>query len=285
VVFSISIIEMKTKRIKYGLLTAIIGVLLLAGCASNNNGGTKQSDTLSVAGSTTVQPIAAKAAEKYNSEQTGVKVSVQGGGSGAGIKMVSEGSADVGMSSRDLTADELKDLTPYAIAADGVAVVVNPANTLTDITKAQIKDIFSGKIKNYKELGGPDKEIVVIIRETGSGTRASFEEMIMDKGKTNNTESAEQQSSNGAVKASIASNPNAIGYIGAGFIDPTVKALTIGGIAATKETITSGTYPISRKLYMVTKGEAASKAGAFIDYILSNEGQSIVEEEGYVRIK
>ena len=285
VAFSISIIEMKTNGIKYGLLIAVMCALLFAGCTSNNNGGSKQADTLSVAGSTTVQPIAAKAAEKYNPEQSNVKVSVQGGGSGSGIKMAIEGSADVGMSSRELTSDELKDLKAYAIAADGIAVIVNPGNTLKDLTKAQIKDIFSGKIMNYKELGGPDKEIVVIIRETGSGTRSSFEEMLMDKGKTNNTEGAEQQASNGAVKASVASNPNAIGYVGAGFIDPTVKALDIEGVAPTKETIKAGTYPVSRKLYMVTKGEAAGKSKAFIDYILTDEGQKIVEEEGYVSIK
>ncbi|MFZ2455412.1 MAG: phosphate ABC transporter substrate-binding protein [Candidatus Altiarchaeia archaeon] len=275
---------MKTNGIKYGLLIAVIGALLFAGCSGNNNGG-KQADTLSVAGSTTVQPIAAKAAEKYNQEQSNVVVSVQGGGSGAGIKMAIEGSADIGASSRELTADELKDLKAYEIAADGIAVIVNPGNTLTDLTKAQIKDIFSGKIKNFKELGGPDKEIVVIIRESGSGTRSSFEEMLMDKGKTNNSEGAEQQASNGAVKASIASNPNAIGYIGAGYVDPTVKALNIGGVAPTRETIKAGTYPVSRKLYMVTKGEAAGKSRAFIDYILSDEGQKIVEEEGFVSIK
>jgi phosphate transport system substrate-binding protein len=284
VLLTIFIIEMKTNEIKYGLLIAVIGTLLFAGCTSDK-GGTKQADTLSVAGSTTVQPIAAKAAEKYNQEQSNVKVSVQGGGSGAGIKMAIEGSADVGMSSRELTADELKDLKAYVIAADGIAVIVNPGNTLTDLTKTQIKDIFSGKITNFKELGGPDKEIVVIIRESGSGTRSSFEEMLMDKGKTNNTEGAEQQSSNGAVKASIASNPNAIGYIGAGFIDPTIKALSIEGISPDKETIKGGTYPVSRKLYMVTKGEATGKSKTFIDYILTAEGQKIVEEEGYVSIK
>lgn len=277
--------SMKTKCFEAGLIIALLGVMLLAGCTGDNGGGKKQADTLSVAGSTTVQPIAARAAEKYNQEQSNVKVSVQGGGSGAGIKMVSEGSADVGMSSRELTADELKDLTAYDIAADGIAVIVNPGNTLRDLTKAQIKDIFSGKIKNFKELGGQDKEIVVIIRESGSGTRSSFEEMIMDKGKTNNTEGAEQQASNGAVKASVASNPNAIGYVGAGFIDPTVKALDIEGVSPTKETIKAGTYPVSRKLFMATKGEATGKSKAFIDYILSDEGQKIVEEEGYVSIR
>ena len=277
---------MKKNKAVAGLLVALLGVLLFAGCTGTNDGG-QQKETLTVAGSTTVQPIAAKAAEKYMEKKTGVVVSVQGGGSGTGIKMVAEGSADIGTSSRELSADELKanpDLKPYEIAADGIAVIVHPANTLADLTKAQVKDIFSGKIKNYKELGGPDKEIVVIIRETGSGTRTSFEEMLMDKGKTPNSEGAEQQGSNGAVKASILSNPNAIGYVGEGFVDSSVKALKIEGVAPTKETIKAGTYPVSRKLYMITKGEASGKTKGYIDYILSEEGQKIVEEEGFVRI-
>lgn len=273
---------METKNLKGFVSLALLCLLLSAGCTRNQ--GSKEA--LSIAGSTTVQPIAAKAAEKYMLKNPEVSVSVSGGGSGTGIKMASEGSADIGTSSRDLTVEEISagGLKVYPIAADGIAVIVNPQNSLSDLTKQQIKDIFSGKIKNYKELGGPDKEIVAIIRESGSGTRSSFEEMIMDKGKTNNTESAEQQSSNGAVKASVAGNPNAIGYVGAGYIDPTVKAMKVQGIEATKDNIRSGTYPISRKLYMITKGEAFGKTKGFIDYVLSDNGQGIVEEEGFVRI-
>ena len=275
---------MEAKKRKGIVLLALLGLLLFAGCTQGP--GTGQKESLSIAGSTTVQPIAANAAEEYMADNPNIAVSVSGGGSGTGIKMVSEGSTDIGTSSRDLTADEISSagLKVYPIANDGVAIIVNPANTLTDLTKQQIKDIFSGKIKNFKEIGGPDKEIVVIIRESGSGTRTSFEDMIMDKGKTNNTESAEQQSSNGAVKASVAGNPNAIGYVGAGYVDATVKALKVAGIEATKETIKSVTYPISRKLYMITKGEAMGKTKDFIDYVLSDKGQSIVEEEGFVRL-
>ncbi len=267
------------------LVVLLITTLLYAGCTGSNPGTQKQ--TLTVAGSTTVQPIAAKAAEAYMKINPGVTVSVAGGGSGTGIKMASEGSADIGASSRDLTADEIAagNLKVYEIADDGIAIVVHPGNTLSDLTKQQIKDIFSGKITNYKELGGPDKQIVVVIREEGSGTRTSFEDMIMDKGKTNNTQNAEQQPSNGAVKATVGSNPNAIGYISAGYLDGTVKGLKIGGIEPTRETIKSGTYPISRKLYMLTKGEASGNAKAFIDYVLSDAGQKIVEDEGFVKLR
>jgi len=263
----------------------VMALLVFAGCVGNDQG--KQKQALTISGSTTVQPVAAKAAEEYMKENTDVTVSVQGGGSGTGIKMVSEGSVNIGTSSRDLTQDEINagNLKVYEIAADGIAVIVHPGNTLTDLTKQQIQDIFSGKITNFKDLGGPDKRIVVIIRESGSGTRSSFEEMIMDKGKTNNTESAEQQPSNGAVKSTVESNPNAIGYISAGYLDDTVKGLTVAGVAPSKESIKAGTYPISRKLYMVTKGEAIGKAKNFIDYILSDEGQGIVEEEGFVSVR
>lgn len=278
------------------ILLGILSLLLLTGCTSNETKTDatqtviKQKEpltkeTLTIAGSTTVQPIVAKAAEKYMLKKPNIIVSVQGGGSGTGIKMTAEGSADIGTSSRELTEEELsKGLKPYEIAADGIAVIVNPSNTITDLTKQQIKDIFSGKIKNFKEVGGPDREIVVVIREQGSGTRTSFEEIVMDKGKTNNTEKAEQQPSNGAVKSTIMSNPNAIGYVGAGYIDSTIKAVSVEGVAPTKENIKTGKYKISRKLYAVTKGEATGKTKDFIDYLLSEEGQKIVEEEGFVRI-
>lgn len=275
---------MKTKKHNGFVILAFTTLLLLAGCMEGQQ--TRQKESLSIAGSTTVQPIAAKAAEEYMAENPTVSVSVTGGGSGTGIKMVSEGSTDIGTSSRELTEEEIKNggLVVYPIAADGIAIIVNPSNTISDLTREQTKDIFSGKIKNYKEIGGPDREIVVIIRESGAGTRSSFEEMIMDKGKTPNAQNAEQQSSNGAVKASVAANPNAIGYVGAGYVDDTVKAVKVEGIAPTKDAIKSAKYPISRKLYMITKGEASGKTKDFIDYILSEKGQRIVEKEGFVRI-
>jgi len=264
-------------------IIGMIALLLFAGCTSKQ----AEKQTLTIAGSTTVQPIAAKAAEEYMKENADVIVSVQGGGSGTGIKMAIEGSADIGTSSRELSEEEktnAANLKAYEVAADGIAIIVHPQNTIGDLTQEQIKDVFSGKIKNFKELGGPDKEIDVIIREHGSGTRTSFEELVMDKGKTANADSAEQQPSNGAVKASIASNPSAVGYVGAGYVDNTVKALKVSGIAPTKEAIKAGTYPISRKLYMVTRGEASGKTKDFIDYVLSDKGQKIVEEEGFVTI-
>ncbi|MEA3254452.1 MAG: phosphate ABC transporter substrate-binding protein [Candidatus Altiarchaeota archaeon] len=267
-----------------GLLSLVTVVILISACI---DGGEKK-ETLSIAGSTTVQPIAAKAAEEFMKKNPGVIVSVQGGGSGTGVKMVAEGSADIGDASRELKETEktkYPDLKPYAIAGDGIAVVAHPANSVSGLTKQQVQDIFSGKITNFKGVGGPDKEIMVVIREEGSGTRATFEELVMNKGKTANAGDALQKPSNGAAKAAIAGNENAIGYIGLGYVDETVKDLKIDGVTPSTATIKSGAYPISRKLYMITNGEASGLKKRFIDFVLSDEGQEIVEEEGFIKIR
>jgi phosphate transport system substrate-binding protein len=274
---------METKRYyvlgTIGLL--LIGVMLFSGCT----GGGEQTE-LKIAGSTTVQPIAIKATESYMKKNPNVKVTVQGGGSGTGIKMIGEGSVDIGASSRELSDAEKKtysDLVVHEIAADGIAVVVNPKNNIADLTTEQIRNIFAGKIKNFKEVGGPDKEIVVVIREEGSGTRTTFEDLVMAK-KANNSKDSLQKPSNGAVKATIAGNENAIGYLGIGYVDSSISAIKVGGIAPTKETVLDRTYPLSRKLYMLTKGEATGATKDFIDYILSPEGQNIVETEGFIKL-
>lgn len=267
-----------------GLLFLITSAILLCGCI---NGGQKK-ETLNIAGSTTVQPIASKAAEEFMKKNPDVIVSVQGGGSSTGIKMVVEGSADIGAISRELKDSEKEkypNLKPVAIALDSIVVVVHPDNLISDLTKQQVQDIFSGGIKNFKEVGGDDREILVVIRERGSGTRTTFEELVMDGGKITNAEGASQNPSNGAVKAVISGNENAIGYLGIGYIDETVKAIKIDGTMSSEETIRSGEYPISRKLYMITKGEATGLKKKFIDFVLSEEGQQIVEKEGFIRVR
>ena len=260
----------------------LLMIILLCGCVEEG----QKKKTLSIAGSTTVQPIAFNAAEEFMKKNPDVIVSVQGGGSGTGIKMVAEGTADIGMSSRELKEKEINaypDLKTYTIAHDGIAVIVHPENPLSDLTKEEIKGIFSGKIKNFKEVGGEDREIVVVIREEGSGTRATFEKLIMNNADT--TGNALQKPSNGAVKATIASNENSIGYLGIGYVDDKVKSIAIDGIKPSKETISSGKYPVSRRLYMITNGEATGLSRKFIDFILSDEGQRIVEEEGFIGTK
>ncbi|MEA1924747.1 MAG: phosphate ABC transporter substrate-binding protein [Candidatus Altiarchaeota archaeon] len=265
-----------------GFLSMLTAVILITGCI----GGGEKKETLSIAGSTTVQPIASKAAEVYMGKHSDAIISVQGGGSGTGIKMVAEGSADIGCASREVKESEktkYPNLKPYAVAGDGIAVVVHPKNALGSLSKEQIKDIFAGKITNFREVGGSDKEIMVIIREEGSGTRATFEELVMDE--EENAADALQKPSNGAVKAAVSVNENAVGYIGLGYVDGTVNALKTDGVEPCPETIKSGAYPISRKLYMITDGEATGLEKKFIDFIWSEEGQGIVEEEGFIKIK
>lgn len=265
----------------------IIGIsicmLFLMGCISEGN----KTQTLSLAGSTTVEPIATRAAEVYMEKHPDIKVTIQGGGSGTGIKMVGEGTADIGNASRDIKPEEkdrYPDLVGTVIAYDGIAIVVHPSNPVTNLTMEQLQDIYAGKIRNWKEIGGEDMEIVVITRAEGSGTRDTFIELIMNKGKVEETSSVLQKPSNGAVKATVAGNENAIGYIGLGYIDSSVKAIKIDGVTPSSATVKGGTYPISRSLYMYTKGTPSELAKGFIDFILSSEGQDIVEEIGFIRI-
>lgn len=260
------------------LLVLITAVIL--GCIN-----AERKEILRIAGSTTLQPIISAAAEEYMKKHPDVFIYVQGGGSGTGIKMVSEGSVDIAMSSREIKEKEYKktpELKKYEIALDGIAIVVNPDNPLDNLTKEQVRAIFSGKIRNFKDVGGDEREIVVVVRESGSGTRATFDELVMNGEEV--TDNALQKPSNGAVKATIATNKNAIGYIGVGYVDESVKALRINDVEPTRENVRDGRYPISRKLYLITKGDADGIAKDFIEFMLSEEGQRIVEENGFVRI-
>jgi len=266
-----------------GIGISMILLMGFMGCI----GGEKELKTLSLAGSTTVEPIASKAAEVYMEKHPDVKVTVQGGGSGTGIKMVGEGTVDIGNASRKIK-DKEKDLYPdlvgTIIAYDGIAIVVHPSNPVENLTKQQLQDIYAGKITNWKEIGGEDREIVVVTRAEGSGTRDTFIELVMNKGKVEETSRALQKPSNGAVKATVAGNESAIGYIGLGYVDDTVKPVKINNILPSSETVKNGTYPISRALYMYTKGEPSGVTKEFIDFVLSKEGQNIVEEIGYIRL-
>jgi len=265
--------------IVFFILLVLITAMIL-GCINTEN-----KKTLRIAGSTTLQPIISASAEEYMKKHPDVLIYVQGGGSGTGIRRVSEESVDIAMSSREIKEKEYKktpELKKYAIALDGIAIVVNPDNPLDNLTKEQVRAIFSGKIRNFKDVGGDTREIVVVVRESGSGTRATFDELVMNGEEL--TDNALQKPSNGAVKATIATNKNGIGYIGLGYVDESVKALKINGVDANTDNVRNGRYPISRKLYLITKGDADGIAKEFIEFMLSEEGQRIVEENGFVRI-
>jgi len=240
---------------------------------------------LNIAGSTTVTPIVEEAARRFSELYPGLKISVAAIGSGPGIKAVGSGEVDIGMASRDLKEKEVEqwpDLKPFRIAMDSIAIVVHLSNPVNGLTLEQVAKIFAGEIKNWKEVGGPDKPIHVITREKGSGTRDCFEHAVIKPfGKEISAEAMVQQG-NPKVRAAVANDPLSIGYISLGFVDETVKPLKIDGVEPTIENVLKGTYPIKRNLYVITKGDPDPAELMFIGYLLSAEGQKIVEELGYI---
>jgi phosphate transport system substrate-binding protein len=185
-------------------------------------------------------------------------------------------------------ASELKeypDLKVFTIARDGIAVVVNAAVPVNGITKEQARDIFAGNITNWSEVGGPNRAIVVVSREEGSGTRAAFEELVMGAEGPSISEMALLQPSNGAVRTTVSTTPDSVGYLSFGYLDASVKALAVEGVESTVENALSGDYPVVRPLNMLTKGEPTGLAKAFLSFVLDSEGQRIVVHEGYLSVR
>ena len=275
---------------------ALAGVLILAlvatGCMGTEKppSSSQERASIKVTGSTTVLPLAQKAGESYMGTHPNADIQVTGGGSSVGVQAAGEKTADIGMSSRDVKADELKkypDLVITTIGKDAVAIIVNPANSVNDLSIAQIKEIYDGNYTNWKQVGGPDMTIVVVGRDSASGTREFFTSSIM--GGENYVPTMLEKNSNGAVKQTIAQTPGAIGYVGLGFIDNTVKPVKINTngavIEPTVDNVLSGAYPLSRSLYVLTSGQSIGLAKAYIDFILSPDGQSLLTEEGFVPLK
>jgi phosphate transport system substrate-binding protein len=211
-----------------------------------------------------------------------VNIIIQGGGSSTGISGTNDGTFDIGAASRELKSSEPA-LVTHLLARDGIAVITNSGNSISGLTKAQVKDIYAGNITNWNEVGGPDQNIIVISREEGSGTRSAFEELVMSGVLI--TADAILQSSTGTVKTAVSSTPYSIGYISMGYLDSTVKSLSIDGVAGTVENAKNGTYPVIRPLYFLTKSQPTGEVKNFIDFCLSAEGQEIVEEEGYISVQ
>lgn len=278
-----------TSFILLGLL--LIGTGIVAGCGQKQtenqptpNTPAALSGALTIAGSTSVQPFSEVLAEKFMADNKGVQVNVQGGGSSVGIEAAVSGAANIGASSRALKDEEkAKGLVDTKIALDGIAVVVNPANTVTGLKAEQVMNIYLGNIKNWKEVGGPDAPITVVTREEGSGTRDAFVELVLAKKEIIKT--AIVQNSTGAVRTTVAGDKNAIGYVSMASLKPEVKALQIDGVVANEANVKNGTYKIQRPFLYVTKGEPQGLAKAFIDFVLSAEGQKLIVEEGAFSIK
>jgi phosphate transport system substrate-binding protein len=242
------------------------------------------SGTLTIAGSTSVQPFSEVLAEQFMKLHPQVRVNVQGGGSSQGVTASIQEICDIGSSSRDLTADEKKvGLVEYEIARDGIAIIVHPSNKVNDLSIAQIHDIFSGKVTNWKQVGGPDAKITLVTREAGSGTRDGFEKMVMGSDKI--SAKALVSNSTGAVETTVAGDPSAVGYISMAAVDKTVKAVTVEGVKANNDNVSNRTYKMQRPFIYITKFKPEGLAKAFIDFTLSDQGQSIIDKEGAVRVK
>jgi phosphate transport system substrate-binding protein len=222
-------------------------------------------------------------AQEYEKKHPERRVEVQPGGSAAGFLAASNGLADVGMSSRELTAEEAKEFTAIVIARDGLAIVVHPSNPVTGLTTEQIRGIFAGRVKDWKEAGGPDLPIRAIVREEGSGTRESFQTLVMHKDVI--ARGMLVQPSNGAVREAVRNDPGAIGCMSLGVVTRDVKPLRIDGVFPNHQTMSDGTYALSRPFIFLVKGAPSPEAQAFIDFVLSDEGQSQLEKEGLTRVK
>ena len=270
---------------KKKLVALLCGTIMVSGLAVGcGSGSSSEGDTakITISGSTSVGPTMEVLAEAYE-KNNDVKIEVQQVGSSAGIKNTIEGTSDLGMSSRDLKDEEVESVDETQIAIDGIAVVTNTANKVKDLTMEQVKDIFTGKITNWKEVGGDDAQIVVISREDGSGTRDGFQELVGFESEEL-TKDAQICDGSGNIKSTVEGNENAISYISFGYLDDTLNDVTIDGVEANDDNVVAGTYKISRPFLLVNKKDSLSEeAKAFVDFIMSEEGQNIVAEEGFIK--
>jgi len=261
---------MTAKNILLSLV--VLTILLGGGCG-------KGKTPITLAGSTAFQPFAEKLAEQYMSTHASVAITVQGGGSAVGVQSTISGAAQIGMADLVVLPEEAKALSSTVVARDGIAVVVNPANRITDLTLQQVRDIFNGKIRNWKDVGGADALLTVVSREAGSGTRSSFEQIVTD---ITLTKDALIQDSNGTIRETVANDANALGYLSHGLLNPKIKAVRINGQECTNETIAAGTYTLVRPIYLLVKGTPQGEIKDFIDYILSDPGQQTIKENGLI---
>ncbi|MBU5341891.1 phosphate ABC transporter substrate-binding protein [Caldifermentibacillus hisashii] len=274
------------KRKGMVLITLVLTIILFACGKNEEKSGTTNGNaaTISISGSTSVGPLAEKLAEKYK-EKNNVNIEINQIGSSAGITNAVNGVSEIGMSSRDLKEEEKASLQETVIAYDGIVVVTHPSNHVKNLTITQVKDIFTGKITNWKEVGGDDLEIVVVSREDGSGSRDAFQEIVgYSSGEL--VRNSIIASGNGNIKTTVATNKHAVGFISFEYIDESINTVSINGVEATAENVLRQKYSLSRPFLFVHKEENLSDEGKkFIDFILSSEGQKIVRETGAIPVK
>jgi len=252
--------------------------------------GLSCAEDLRIDGSTTVLPIAQKAAEVFMKKNPSVRVYVSGSGSGTGIKALIDGTTNIATSSREAKDKEIASgkekgvaLTAHKVALDGIVPIVHPSMKGDNLTLEQLRDIYNGKIKTWKELGGPGRPISVVSRDTSSGTYEVWEEKVLKGDKVR--PDALLVASSGQAVQTVSQNKYAIGYIGIGYVDKSIKTLKVNEKNASASSVRDGSWPIARPLFMYTNGKPAGTIGKFIDFILSKEGQKIVNEVKYVSLK
>ncbi len=274
------------KRVAVLLASTVLVGSLAVGCGSNSGSSDGGSEKVTVSGSTSIGPLMEMVAEDFQVKNEGVSIEIQQLGSSAGIKNAIDGTSQIGMASRDLKEEEKSaGLTETEIAIDAIAIVTNKSNEVKDLTVQQIKDIYTGKITNWKEVGGMDAPIVVVSREDGSGTRGAFEEIVGFEA-AELTKDAQIGDGSGNIKSTVEGNENAIGYISASYVDDSINQLTVEGQELTIENVKDKKYPIARPFILVHKEDSITEKGKeLIEFILSDEGQKIVEEDGLISIK
>lgn len=263
---------------------------------------TGETTTIDQIGSTTVLPIAEKWAVAFAEKHEGVEINVSGGGSGTGISSLINGTADIANASRQIKDEEIEQArengvnpVEHVVAYDGIAAIVHPSNPIESLTIEQLSDIYAGEITNWSEVGGEDGEIIVVSRDSASGTYESWKEMVIQMGgeaeDRDYTPAALKQGSNEAVRSTVAETEGTIGYIGLGYLDDNVKALAVApeagaeAVMPTPENVQNGSYPISRELYMYTDGEPTGVLAEYFDWGMGEEGQALVEEAGFVPVQ
>ena len=284
------------KHMKKILALAMCGAMAavsFTGCSNNGTttsgtsegGNTNLSGTITMTGSTSMQNLCQALQEVFPEVYPNVTIDAQFTGSGAGIEAVTAGTVDIGNASRALTDEEKAEgIVENVVAIDGIAVVVNPANDVTNLTQDQLKQIYTGEVTNWSEVGGPDMAIVVVGRESGSGTRSAFEELL---GVEDACAYAQELDSTGGVATTVSSTEGAIGYLSLDALDDTVKSIQIDGVDATEENITAGTYALQRPFVMATNGEISEQSElvqAFFEFVYSEQGQEVVSQVGLITV-
>lgn len=253
---------------------AVVLVLLGSACARGRTSG------LTLSGSTSLQPLAEKWAEAYGARSQAPSIAVQGGGSTAGIQATVSGTAQIGMVSRALTRAEQAAVRDVLVARDAIAIVVHPANPISDVSVDVVRDLYAGRVTSWSRLGGRSKPVTLITREEGSGTRAAFEDLVM-RGLSINA-SALVQDSTGAVRQMVNGDDAAIGYISLGLVDRSVKALRLNGVLPTEQNVDEARYSLTRPFIFTFRGEPSRDASAFVSWINGPEGTSLTRAEGFL---